>query len=731
MIQNIINGVYTYEITKTQKISDNRQISSLRICKLEGKMSDDEFLVTDELGNVCFFDFENEGQIQIKTKKCCLVYTLGENIQRFTLSETSNKFGTFILLNSKRYEIVEILDNSVQKSGHLEIIEQRLNNFINEKEVFPINTLKFIDGKMSYEHTPIFEFSSYREKEVTKTSELFRSFLETRKMTNLPQLSRFMMITETEMAHYCYCFAKNDTNLTLVSFSADFQNSFSLFFHIFSSIQTNTVKDHSYLLSVPLLSPCNVRLKLKDKPLSISTVKRPPKIEYNFNFVIKMLTCIINERQMLFYSEKSSQIYDTLIFFQNIIKPFRYKYFISSCLPEKLSHILNSPFPFLIGTTNREIRYSNPEILFVDLDKHEVYNFGADHLPFEKEIRKKFKERSKNDVNENYQTIFTEYFQILKNNIDITRENYLIENMSDPERIKDLILRPENIRSMIKNLNSKFVNSFVQTRIFKDYISNPQRSVLLDYTVNVESKSTRKFTIKFRNSKLVKNNLSVYSIFFHFISDFELIAHLENNFFSDELLFKTSADLFQRLSQMENFDYISKILIKSKKLERSLKPEMFANICYFKPEKKEMREIIDLRGWTIRVFHICKCCGVFTSDESLKTTLKNKKMKMNMSKNLCKSTYDAILVQENYKEPTVYEIYDPEDIFLYIKRKSLSELKNLENYLFWNVITYFLFYNLPFNYVEPIDEAVDIVIEETSANRQINLLNLPSLQFER
>ena len=141
MIQNIINGVYTYEITKTQKISDNRQISSLRICKLEGKMSDDEFLVTDELGNVCFFDFENEGQIQIKTKKCCLVYTLGENIQRFTLSETSNKFGTFILLNSKRYEIVEILDNSVQKSGNLEIIEQRLNNFISEKEVFPINTL--------------------------------------------------------------------------------------------------------------------------------------------------------------------------------------------------------------------------------------------------------------------------------------------------------------------------------------------------------------------------------------------------------------------------------------------------------------------------------------------------------------------------------------------------------------------------------------------------------------
>lgn len=49
--------------------------------------------------------------------------------------------------------------------------------------------------------------------------------------------------------------------------------------------------------------------------------------------------------------------------------------------------------------------------------------------------------------------------------------------------------------------------------------------------------------------------------------------------------------------------------------------------------------------------------------------------------------------------------------------------------MFWNVITYFLIYELPINTKYFLEDQCDLIIEECIENRCFNFLKLPALKY--
>lgn len=739
MLQNILNGFYKFEVTKMTEFEDNNQIENLRMVEINDTINENEFLVTDQDGNVQIFDYEKKSKVSHKVGKCFLVYSLGQNIMCYNLQETHEEFGHFIVLEGKKLQIMAIVDNFLSHITEIDVedfsekstCETTLNN--QRPKIIALNTVYFSDGQLLYSRRRIFKFDEYKKEEKSMESSLFISFLKNMEIRSVSCLNRFILVSENGKKHFCFILSGFSSTVLLMSFAEDLENLNFLFIFIANQIRNENFKLANFLLNTPILAPCNIRISIKEKLLCVSSIKNPPRIDFNYNFVLKILSCILNERQTIFFSENSTKCFQTIMFFYHIIKPFRYRFFISSRIPKKIETILNSPFPFLLGTNDRNIRYTNPECLFIDLDEYEVYNPRKDILPFEKQLRQKFRKRAKTDIYSSYQIIFREYFDILKNNLDIARENYILENISDRKKLKVLILKPEVIKKKIEHLEKTFIENFIHTRIFKDYMSNTQSDIILDYTVNY-MKNDSLFDIcktNLKPAKIKKNSKFLYALFVHLNSDIEIVSYLKNNLFEEDVFYSILPEIFERLSQIGNYDDIFDILENMKEKNIKLTPEIFSNICFFDQRKIEVTEIIDLRGVRITVFEVCMCCGVVLSDQIMKDKILERNFPINKSGKPCSTAFNALFIETDLDDEALFfKIYDPEDLYLYIKRNKTRKIETLEKNIFWNVITYFLVYNLPFNYVEPLDDSCDLIIEEKESTRHLNLLRLPDLYFK-
>ncbi|KRH93805.1 putative DENN protein, partial [Pseudoloma neurophilia] len=546
--------------------------------------------------------------------------------------------------------------------------------------------------------------------------------------TNQISFFRFMMATEGGQSHFCYILPNIQNKIVIVSFSEDLVNSNFLAVFISNNLLRNNTNMINFLERVSILSPCNLRIRTVDKLICLSTVITPQNIEYNHNFIIKILSCILNERQVVIFSKNNKNCFDVILFFYHILSPFRYKFLIATEIDKRIENIIDSPFPYLLGTSDCNFRSKYPHVLFVDLDDSEVYNFKNDVIPFEKELRKKFRKYSRTDKSTAFQTVFREYFDILKNNIDIARENYIHDNIENFDKLATLISRPQIIQKKLKHFDIKFSKNFVQTRMFRDYMSNTSDEILFDYTI-VQNEQIK---YHFKKSRIQKEIPFIYAIFIIIISDRQFKLLFDTNFFDKLILEQIMPEIFRRFAQINEFEKIFEILQTLKREKGTLSPKLLGHVCYFDRKKIDVPNIIDLRNSVITVFELCACCGMTISNERIRKILKTKNLKINENEKTCNYRHHAIFVETSKNESFIYDIYEPEDLFLYIKRQEHVNLEKMDRNIFWNLITYFLVYDLPFNYIEPIEEKkCDIILEETLSVSCFNLLKHPSVNFDK
>ncbi|ELQ76049.1 putative DENN protein [Trachipleistophora hominis] len=493
MVQTILNGVFAYQAKESEEIQAEYYVKSVLMWDVTKDLEDNCFFVVDTKNNVCVFDYVTKDEKRNIRGKCYLVYLTGTSYNFYNLVETNENYGTFILINNKKYKLSEVSNNheirvmencesfetQFTESCHISQSDNTLSNvstFSRNSELI-CNSVVYSENNLNYFHSRALKYKKYEVQwKICRDESLetvVQKYLQTFKFNNHTRINHFLMTARNEEKHYCSIVSNRNGSIIVISMAEYYLSSDYISIILHNEFNQGSTRISEELLQTKLLKPCKIDIKTSNSSFSISTESLPPKIDLNYNFVLKILSCFLNERQMIFCSNNKEKVYNTIVFFITIIKPFNYGFFMSSRLPDEFREILNSPFPFVLGADER----TNSGVVHVDLDNYEMFNFTGDVLPFEKELRKKFRIGARENINVNYLSIFRHYFTIIQNNLDIARETLINKNLKDSLGIRNLIYKPEIIKKEIKYLNDAFTQSFMETRIFKT-ISVVERTIL-------------------------------------------------------------------------------------------------------------------------------------------------------------------------------------------------------------------------------------------------------------
>ncbi|ELA47032.1 hypothetical protein VCUG_01477, partial [Vavraia culicis subsp. floridensis] len=801
MVQTVLNGVFAYQTRESEEIQAEYYVENIIMWDVLKELDENLHFVVDTKNNVCMFDYVTKDEKRNIKGKCYLVYKTGANYNFYSLIETKDDYGTFMLINKRKYQLIEVSNNQeIRVIENCESFETQFtescqvsqsDNTLSNISIFSrnseliCNSVVYNENNLSYYHSQILRYKNYDLKwKICKDESLetiIQKYVNTFKFNNHTRINHFLMTTKNEERHYCSVLSNRSGLIVVVSMAEYYLNGDYMSVILYNKFNQGKTYVCERLLDTKLLQPCNIAMKVSTCSFSLSTESFLPKIDLNYNFVLKILSCFLNERQMLFYSSNKEKVYKTIVFFIKIIKPFNYKFFISSRLPNEFQDILNSPFPFVLGADER----TNMAIVHVDLDNYEMFNFTGDVLPFEKELRKKFRIGARESMSMNYLSIFRHYFTIIHNNLDIARETLINKNLKDSHGIRNLIHKPETIKTEIKYLNDTFTESFMETRIFKDYISGRKDNLMLYYTIrslcdeeNTDNTASNSF---FSRSKYILNNCVlisgrdpfIYKIFLMFCEK-EPKNIIYNLLIHPQILEGIAPDILELYSSNKNYNEICWFieLLKSKHIE--ITPEMFNCINYSENCDKRADDMVELQDYKIYVFETCKCHEIsqnvreylqaclttadktITEDRDVDMDLHSNKCQYdenNLASNVageqynttytygnnpirrnkrvcrCKTNFNGIIVKKKNNLVGIYEIFSPKDLFVFIKRNQPVSLLELEQNIFWNVITYFLIYDLPINFKNTSNEECELIIEENNEKRCFNLLKLPQIKF--
>lgn len=762
MRQNILNGVYLYKPEEFSEVHTENYIEKIMLKDINKEIEGDDCFMVDIKGNICIFDYVIKDEKKNLRGKCYLIYKIGKNYNFYNLIESKEQYGCFIKIGGRQYQLQEVKDNK-----KIRIIEntEELNSFFSEScnitrsdntlsnissspssmlicnfVVYNENCLNyFLDKTLRYKKFDL----KYKKTHKESLEKIIQKYINTYDFNNHTRINHFLMTTENGEKHFCSLISNRNGSVTVISMSDYFMNSDYISATLYNEINLGRPESVEPLLNTPLLSPCNIAIKTSELSLLISTESLPPKIDLNYNFVIKILACLLNERQMIFYSNRRTIIFKVIIFFLKIIRPFNYKFFISTRLPNEIKAILSSPFPFLLGTDEK----IKTGLIFIDLDHYEMFNFPGDLLPFEKELRRKLRKSVKKDMNVDYWSVFKHYFVIIKNNLDIARETLISKNLKNTASLRKLIFQPEIIKAEVKNLEETFTDGFLETRIFKEYISSRRDFLVLNYAASFLDKKKDLFfnsRIKLSSKSEIKYlDPFIYKLFlvFHREDPKNIIDHISS---TPQILELVAPDILELYSSKKNYEKIYWFIELLRNQQIEITPEMFSCINYFESREEDEEEMIELQDFMINVFHTCKCNKVSENvrkfigerlDEEDREDFFNLKVEKGFYDESgkhrcgCKSYFHGLIIERAGKVLGIYEMFLPRDLFVFFKRSRKTRLSKLEKNFFWNVITYFLLYDLPINNKAAVNEEFELIIEENNGKRHFNLLNLPSIKF--
>ncbi|KAF7682537.1 DENN domain-containing protein 2C [Astathelohania contejeani] len=683
-------------------------------------------------------------------------YILKDFNQTICIFNSANNTKVYLIYDLEYEADLSILTKINELSDENYVIIKNEYYYLDKcKTVTPISKIFFKDNQIHFnneinkENEEQKEFVIKEEISNRKLGQAIPSYLSPFEPNQHTQIKNFVFSSSKEEQLFGYILLDAQSPFLIVS-SFYFSNFESFLINIFN------IKDqHSdllyTLLDIPLFPHRYLNIRYNNDILyqtnsNLLVMDIPP------HFLISLLSLILQENKILFIANNPQLIFHLIMYCDSIIKPFGWQYALCTPLPESMFDLLDSPFPFIIGIIG-EIKqtmddkgtiktvynfpgYENRDmfsiikenkISAIDLNNLSSIN-KAISIPFSRELADSIQLAVSEDEK---RKAFKKYFTVLKNNIVIAREKTIDKILDDSNPINNLkyiIDYPGEIRENIRDDLKEFFNDFFQTRIFKRFISMNDDEYRCSYSININNKTSQCVFIPY----VLLDNISESSVIKLWLKLYDgdlmkpALTLIERT--------KKSEIIVEILRRLSKKGLIDDIIYLINLLNIKMKPEMYQAIN-IKEENMQMptnfMQYYNLASYKIIPINICKCKILkskkiipwdFKSQQKINVNMKEKDCVCN---NYCST---SILVLNGDAIVGLYRLITPENAAIWINALNNNELSKQsliinQPILFWCIIFYFLYFDLPINIIEnKNDIKVDVIIEENYFKKSFNCI---------
>ncbi|AFN82913.1 cyclin B-like guanine nucleotide binding protein [Encephalitozoon romaleae SJ-2008] len=667
---NLITGYFKHT-RKIKEIGSNA-ISEVYISTILEHCNPDEYLITDGRGRIPMFKcIRNDSKVWFKGY---LKYKLGDKNRRFRLAEGT--IGKAAILMGGKYFYV-LMEESDAPTKYLIFSEGALK----EKEV---------DFSISPENIQE-EFGKCKSE---AHSQVVLCFLKSIK----PQYH----------AQFLYFYVSNVEAIygqVLASWADG-----AMIFHTLTSplfLNFNELfSNQAYLrlvYGIPYFPHTNFTIshqwqKIYESNSYEFTWCYPPK------FLLEVISLVLLEERIVFYSSTDSSL--RVLQIMELMKPFRWPHIICLPLLSGMEEILESPLPFITCLSKR---LKIEGVTLVDLDSLKICSSKKHALLPNKKIKN---ETAKNGLRE------------IRNCIELIATEILLwrEHMIKRWGCKIITKIPNNPLEFIGRTH-RFYNDFFRTRMFLAFITE-ERDYLCRYLVEIGSGcSVILLPYAWLNKHMYTKVLRLWIELF----DGDLEPVIEN-LIRNDLLSDVAEIVFRRLSYKEDHGKIDAIL----PYISSPTHEMYMNINVV----SKMPKVIFKDLYFYSVYHLkaCDCKALDLKElhcvedsewrkkqglmDIVRKEVKEMLEKMNQElfdpqkeKCGCRASKSAILVTGPEYRFLCFLLI-PENISLALKFYGSEDLLEKNPQVYWSIVTYFLYFNLPLGSNPGFDGEVDVIIDE-------------------
>lgn len=414
-----IDGYFKH--SRKIKQADLGMISELYISNILSPNDPDEYFVSDGNGSIQTFTYieENSGELR---SKGCLKYKLGNKKKKFKLVERSYDEAA-LLIDGRYLHVYE--EASTEPTSYLIFAESTLQ----EKEV------------------------NYPEDD----DEICLEFKTTGSEHHSDVVMSFLRLVEphyhTRFLHFCVSNISTMYGQVLVTYangSIKFHTLVSIIFLNLNELFLN-IPSLPCLVDAPYFPHTNFTISYNWEEIYESK-RYVFACEYPQKFILEVLTSILVEERMIFYSKKDSVL--KVLEILSLLGPFRWPHILCLPLPIEMEEILESPLPFIV-CIKRSIERDG--VVIVDFDKLEVRFAKVHILPFEKEIGI--------EMRRNPREALRRYVNGIAREILLEREELIRKH--GKTMLQNVIQDP----TMFFRTKHTFYTSFFKTRMFLVFIT--------------------------------------------------------------------------------------------------------------------------------------------------------------------------------------------------------------------------------------------------------------------
>ncbi|TBU15130.1 hypothetical protein CWI38_0316p0030 [Hamiltosporidium tvaerminnensis] len=673
-------------------------------------------IITNEDLRIEFYEYvEVNGENNQKSGSAYILYKMGKEGFDFQFVESNETTGSFLIFDGKRYFF-----KKTNKKNNSEI-----GNF------FPIfiESEKSLKFKNFYKHMESIDENFYEIELSIEKNNTLRSFIpfflfENKKYFGNLSVHTFIFIKSADETNYGYYirYINNNSEYFFVMITCINHHEFILFLINCYNLMieyTDIQKTNLFetIMEIPIFNSSLFSVEYKrNKLIEIDKIQRDNfTLVFDNDFLIKVFSHIFMEERIVFLSKSAFQIYQVILFILKSLAPFEWDFLVVSPLPQQLSFLYESPFPFIFGIEKgaEDFNFESLDVIVIDLDEMCILRENKiRYLPFYDDLKYSL------STFEDKLSVMKRYFLIIENNIKILREKAFSKIYEKNEILKtELITFLEDSKRIFKEYEffkneDDFFNIFGGTRFFKRYYHKKNFDQICQYSVKMNENSAKLLFMPFVYIDSVnKKELEFDSI--------KVWIKMLNHFVKKAILFinergylkETAFLFFGKLSEANDLENLTFFLNFLKSLKIEIDSKMVDNLkatTDSKIIKNRFFEFFDLSNYRIIPLKICDCNILYTTNKKLIEFLKkNIKSEINWSSKNCRcgnnySTSLFIYKLENSEihNSLIVRLILPENIFLLIdfiilENVTKVELMEKEKDLFWNILFYFLYFDLP------------------------------------
>ncbi|CAD25335.1 CYCLIN B-LIKE GUANINE NUCLEOTIDE BINDING PROTEIN [Encephalitozoon cuniculi GB-M1] len=433
---------------------------------------------------------------------------------------------------------------------------------------------------------------------------------------------------------------------------------------------------------------------------------------YPRKFLLKVLSLILLEERIVFYSAKSSSL--RVLQIMELIKPFRWPHIICLPLLPGMEEILESPLPF-VTCLDRKLKAG--DVVFVDLDDLKIHSSKRQALLPNK--------KAKDTAAQGHMEEMKDCIEMIATEILLWRE-YLIKRHGS----RVIAKMPNNPLEFTRKARG-FYSDFFRTRMFLAFITE-EHDHLCRYLVEIgRDYSVILLPYAQLGAHMYTKALRLWIELFD--GDMEpMVEHLVKNGVLEDV-----ADMiFKGLSYREDYDKIDTLL----SCISSPTHEMYMNINVV----SRMPRVVFRDLYSYKVYHLraCDCkaldLGGLQCQESSRWGEKGNSMEavrseirkllggmkqdfFDLEKEDCGCTVrNSVVLAAGPGYSFLCFLLVPENIDTVLKHCGSKDLLEKSPQAYWSIVTYFLYFNLPLGNDPAFDGKVDVIIDEPALDLRID-----------